>query len=100
MSLATAELPPLKISFGADQAGRFDAGLPVLAGETVENLFDTARPAGRAGSLTLFQTEDWLLGAATVPLTAGLEEAASRLYGDIFKATQGQHLARFWNYVP
>jgi enamine deaminase RidA (YjgF/YER057c/UK114 family) len=100
MSIATAELPPLKISFGADQAGLFDAGLPVLAGETVENLFSTARPMGRAGTLTLFQTEDWLLGAATVPLTAGLEEAASRLYGDIFQATAGRHLARFWNYVP
>jgi hypothetical protein len=78
----------------------FDAGLPVLAGETVENLFGAVRPAGRAGALALFRTEGWLLGAATVPLATGLEEAARRLYRNIFEATRGWHLARIWNYVP
>ena len=100
MTTATAELPPLKITLGADENGVFDAGLPVLAGEAVENLFGDARPAGRVGDLALFQAGDWLLGAATVPLTAGLEETAHRLYGNIFEATRGRHLARIWNYVP
>jgi enamine deaminase RidA (YjgF/YER057c/UK114 family) len=44
--------------------------------------------------------EGWLLGAATVPLTVGLEGAAHQLYGDMFQATRGWHLARIWNYVP
>jgi len=71
-STATAELPPLRITFGADNRGAFDVGLPVLAGESVENLFHTAQPAGEAGALSLFRANDWLLGAATLPLTMGL----------------------------
>ncbi len=100
MSPATAEFPPLRITFGADELGRFDAGLPVLAGDVVENLFSTARPAGRVGSLTLFQAGEWQLGAATVPLTDGLENEAYAIYRNIFAAAQGRHLARIWNYVP
>jgi len=96
--MITTELPPLTITLGPD--GVFDAGVPVLAGEPVENLFGAARSAGQVGDLALFQAGDWLLGAATVPLAAGLEDAARRLYGDIFRATGGQHLARIWNYVP
>ena len=98
MSLAPAELPPLRITFGADQL--FEPGLPVLEGEAVEGLFGHARPAGRAGALALFQDGGWLLGAATVPLTAGLEETAHQLYENIFQATKDHCLARIWNYVP
>lgn len=100
MSLAPAESIPLRITLGAGEAAVFDAGLPVLAGEPVEALFGTARPVGHAGSLALFHAGDWLLGAATVPLTKGLEDAAHHLYTNIFQAAQGRHLARIWNYVP
>lgn len=93
-------LPPLKINLGADATGVFDPGLPVFAGETVESLFGAARPAGHVGSLALFEVRDWLLGAATVPLTAGLEDSAYELYRSIFSAAPGWHLARIWNYVP
>ncbi|MEX2044087.1 MAG: hypothetical protein WD941_01965 [Opitutus sp.] len=98
MLTVTAESPPLRITLGVD--GAFEPGLPVLAGEAVENLFGPARFAGRLGDVTLFQTDCWLLGAATVPLTGGLQVAAQQLYGDIFKTTRGLHLARIWNYVP
>ena len=98
MSTATTELPALRIAFGAE--GVFDAGVPVLAGEAVEELFGAARPAGRMGDVALFQSGDWLTGAATVPGGDGLEEATRRLYRDIFTATNGRHLARIWNYVP
>jgi chorismate lyase/3-hydroxybenzoate synthase len=100
MSTAAAEYPPLKIAFGADDTGVFDAGLPVLAGETVEDLFGVGQPAGRFGLLTSFTAGHWLLGAATVPLSAGLEPASHDLYRSIFEAAQGRHLARIWNYVP
>jgi chorismate lyase/3-hydroxybenzoate synthase len=100
MSRATADFPPLRIILGEDARGVFDAGLPVLAGETEENLFGPARPAGSFGPLALFSSGDWWLGAATVPLTAGLEQAAFELYRHIFVAAQGRHLARIWNYVP
>lgn len=100
MSLATAEHPPLKIAFGRDATAVFDAGVPVLAGDETDDLFTTAQSAGRIGTLALFNTEAWLLGAATVPVTTGLEQAAQRLYFDILHATHGLHLARIWNYVP
>ena len=100
MSTATADPSLLSIAFGAGESAVFDAGLPVLAGPAVENLFGATRPAGRVGTLALFEAEGWLLGAATLPLTAGLESAAHRVYDDIFQATRGSHLARIWNYVP
>ena len=100
MAIVAAELLPLKIAFGADDSGVFEVGLPVLAGGAVENLFGTARVAGQVGALKIFRADDWLLGAATVPLALGLEEATRRLYGDIFQATRGLHLARIWNFVP
>jgi hypothetical protein len=99
-SPATAKLSSLRIAFGPDQSGIFEAGLPVLAGETLENLFRTASAAGTIGALTLFRTEDWLLGAASVAVIDGLEAASHQLYLDIFRAAQGLQLARIWNYVP
>jgi chorismate lyase/3-hydroxybenzoate synthase len=102
LPVATMEPSTLRIALGAHGFGEFDAGVPVLAGEMVENLFGAARPAGRAGAFALFQTDDWLLGAATLPLamTAGLETASRLLYESIFQAARGRHLARIWNYIP
>jgi len=100
MPFATIAPSPLKIAFGEDTAVSFDAGVPVLAGEAVENLFAAARPAGRTGAFTLFQSGDWMLGAATLALAGGLEQASRQLYADVFEATAGRHLARIWNYVP
>ena len=98
MFTTSIELPPLRITL--DGAAGFDPGVPVLAGEAVENLFGPARPAGRVGPLALFQAGDWLLGAVTVPLVAGLEAAAHQVYAGIIQAARGLHLARIWNYVP
>ena len=100
MSFATTVLPHLKIALGANETGAFDTGLPVLAGDPWEKLFGSAQPAGQWGALVLFQAKGWLLGAATVPLTSGLEDTAHRLYRNILEATRGHHLARIWNYVP
>lgn len=99
-SLSPVDYPPLRIKLGSDESGLIDAGSPVLAGETIEDLFAEARPAGRLGTLALHQAGEWLLGAATVPLSAGLEATAHRLYSDLLQATRGLHLARIWNYVP
>ena len=99
MPLAIATFPPLKIALGSAGAGVLEAGLPVLGGDAREQLFPNAEPAGRAGALSLFRQGAWLLGGATVS-AAGLEEAAHALYTDIFRAAQGLHLARIWQYVP
>jgi len=98
MSLPATEVRPLQITLGVD--GRFDPGLVWLAGEAEENLFGASRPAGRVRALSLFRVGDWLLGAATVPVSAGLEEATRSVYTDILQASWGCHLARIWNYVP
>ncbi|HEY5553124.1 MAG TPA: hypothetical protein VIK52_14620 [Opitutaceae bacterium] len=90
----------MKIALGSNASGVFDVGVPVLAGEAVEHLFGDSTPGGHAGSLSLFQAGDWLLGAATVPLSGGLEDAAHKLYATILEATREVHLARIWNYVP
>ena len=100
MSSATTAVSFLKIALGSDQAGVFHAGLPVLAGAAMEALFPAAHPAGKSGALSLFRQSDWLLGAASYPLTSGLESAAHQLYRDLFQATRGLHLDRIWNYVP
>lgn len=100
MPLAAVGHPPLKISLDQSPVATLDAGVPVLAGPALENLFGDAAPAGQAGTLTLFRHADWLLGGATLPLAGGLEAAARQIYTDLFQATRGLHLARIWNYVP
>ncbi len=100
MSHLVAEFSCLQIALGGDGAAVFDTGVPVLAGDGVDDLFSSARPAGRIGGLSLFDSGTWRLGVGGVPTGGGLESATQRLYGDILQATQGLHLARIWNYVP
>ena len=100
MHLASVETPLLSIAFGANNSGGVTTGLPVIAGQYTENLFPSAQPAGRFGQYTLFETDGWRLGAASVAVTRGLEAATHELYLDLFAATRGHHLARIWNYVP
>ena len=100
MSHAPAGRPSLKIGFGSGGRSVFETGVPVLSGEALENLFGAVPFSGQAGPFALFRDKSWLLGAATVPLGSGLEEATRRLYGAVFEATRGWHLARIWNYVP
>lgn len=97
---ASVEPRSLRITLSRSSSGCFDPGLPVLAGEAVEDVFGTARPVGQAGTIALFQTTDWLLGAATLPMATDLKDVSHRLYTDIFKASSDWHLARIWNYVP
>jgi chorismate lyase/3-hydroxybenzoate synthase len=95
------EFPPLQVCLGSDERrARFEPGVPVIAGEAVENLFTSAGAAGRQGGLALHRTTDWLLGAGSLPFGPDPEAATRRLYEDIFRATSGHHLARIWNYVP
>jgi enamine deaminase RidA (YjgF/YER057c/UK114 family) len=99
--LTTSAAPAvLQIALGSPTGTLIEPGLPVLAGPAMEHLFGPASPAGRAGCLSLFRHNGWLLGGATLPIADGLEVTARRLYRDLFAAVQGMHLARIWNYVP
>jgi hypothetical protein len=100
MASTTAEFPPLQITLGPGATDTLAAGVPVLGGPAVEQLFPNAQPAGRQGPLALFRAGPWLVGGATLPLTTGLEAATHQIYTAIFAATKGLHLARVWHYVP
>ena len=100
MLLVAPAYPSLSIAFGRATSAEFDVGVPVLAGEGRDDLFPTAQPAGRIGSVVGFTTDDWWLGAAAVPITGGLEEATLEVYRDVLRATAGRHLARMWNFIP
>lgn len=96
--LASRAAASLAIELGA---ATFHPRLPVLAGESVENLFGPLAEAGAAGEFRLFRREGWLLGAASVRVSsAELERAARQLYAELLQASAGHHLARIWNYVP
>jgi len=90
----------LKTAWGTAAADMFDTGVPVIAGEPVERLFTGVRSAGKLGRQSLFEKDGWLFGAATVPITMGLEAATRQVYEDIFSASRNRQLARIWNYVP
>jgi len=100
MSPFAAELSCLQIALGGAGTAGFDTGVPVLAGDRVDDLFAAARPAGRVGGLSLFHSGAWRLGVGAVPADGGVESATRQLYADILQATPGLHLARIWNYVP
>ncbi len=102
MALAATQLiSRFGISLQGNGTGVREVGIPVLAGESVESLFGPATSRGREGSLDLFEAGEWLLGMASVPVTAlTLERETRALYHSILVASGTFHLARIWNYVP
>jgi len=99
MAVGGAAFPLLRIRFGPDDAG-VCTGVPLLAGEPTEQLLGPAGVAVPHGPLRVVTAGDWMFGGATVPLVPGLEAAVYGLYLEVFRAVQGRHLARIWNYVP
>jgi hypothetical protein len=66
-------------------------------------LFSDARAVGEGGGFALYETQDWLVGAAVAETdAANLEAATERLYAGLFAEARirGRHVARVWNYVP
>lgn len=100
MAAPTADAAWLQVSPGAGATPALSTGQPVLAGPVLEQLFPAVAPAGRAGGFVLHVSDDWLLGAATVPAGDALEANTAQLYRELFAAARGRHLARIWNYVP
>jgi chorismate lyase / 3-hydroxybenzoate synthase len=101
MSSITAESPPVRCIFSARGASAvFTADVPLLAGVGMNDLFPDAKPVAPVGELALFRSGDWLLGSGSIPVEAGIEFGAGRLYREILQATKGLHLARVWNYIP
>ncbi|MBE2215381.1 MAG: hypothetical protein IAE82_16020 [Opitutaceae bacterium] len=93
-------LPHLEVRLGPVETTGTGVACPVLAGEQAESLFPRAQAAGCSGGFAFYQSGDWLLGHAAVPIAADLEEATRRLYLGLLRALGGHLLARVWNYVP
>jgi len=100
MSVSTTTSPSLRIALAPAGAAGFDPGVPVLAGETEEHLFAGLAFEGTAGALQVYGNRDWRVGAAAVPLEAGLEAATGQVYDDLLAAVGDRRLVRIWNYVP
>lgn len=92
--------PGLDIALQGRRGAHLEPGVAVLGGDRTEALFGAARAIGQRGPMALFRAEGWLLGAASVAVTPGLEEVTHALYTSLLAATAGWHLARIWNYVP
>ncbi len=83
-----------------DPSAAFAVGVPLLAGDAIDDLFAHAQPMSKSGPFALFRQGDWLLGIGRLSALSGIEPAARQLYRELFRATEGRHLARIWNYVP
>jgi chorismate lyase / 3-hydroxybenzoate synthase len=85
---------------GSAAPQQWPISLPVLAGEAVESIFPAAQPAGVAGTFSLYEEGEWLVGAGSLPVESVYAPVSTRLYEELFAAVGGRHLCRIWNYVP
>jgi len=74
--------------------------IPVIAGPSTEELLPGVVRIGNRGRLAIGQCDDWIVGGAVLPAESHLDALAMGLYEEIFRAAEGHHIARFWNYVP
>lgn len=77
-----------------------DTGVPVLGGASADTLLAVGQPCASLGVISLYQSDDWLVGGVGVPAADNLEATTSSLYEELLEAARGWHLARIWNYVP
>jgi len=75
-------------------------GSPLIAGDAREQIFGEAVPMEPAGPFARARSADWLVGGARISPGVDPAAATERLYRDLFRASQGWHLVRIWNYVP
>lgn len=97
------EVPPLPrlATQGVCLAGQaVDTGAPVLRGPSLEPLWAglQARPASE--KLVMAGDDAFLVGAVSLPITAGVEAPTAEIYDRIFAATDPYHLCRIWHFVP
>lgn len=77
---------------------RYD--LPAAAGFQVEAVFPEVAASGRSGAFEIRRSGLWMVGIASVPDNADLEQVTQRVYRDLFRAAAGMHLCRVWNFIP
>ena len=105
---ASSIRPTCRVCFGREATeiaghgvdAQLQLALPVLAGARDEVLLTGAQALGTTDGCALFREHGRLAGFAVAAPDADLEQAAARLYQQLFAATRGRHLYRVWNYVP
>jgi acyl-CoA synthetase (AMP-forming)/AMP-acid ligase II/enamine deaminase RidA (YjgF/YER057c/UK114 family) len=90
----------LTVVLGEGPAGRFDAGLPALAGASEDCPVPAGHFLGSQGSFSLFDSAGWLLGAASQAVASNLEAATREIYRQMLAVSRDWSLVRIWNYVP
>jgi len=98
--VAEAARRSFRIQLGSATTPGLPIGIPVLAGEEVESIFQAARPVGAVGSFGLYEMGGWLIGAGALPVESVFAPVTARLYDELFEAVGERHLCRIWNYVP
>lgn len=76
------------------------AGLTVAECLRLDSVFPEAAAAGRSGLFEVRKSDRWTIGTASVVAGADLESCAARVYRDLFRAAEGMHLCRVWNFIP
>lgn len=99
MSSTTAEAPNQRTPSDRDAWG-FPFGESLFGRLALHDLFPGATPLPSIGRVARFRSGEWVIGAGSVAVTAGLALGTHQLYREIFRATKGLHLARIWNFVP
>jgi enamine deaminase RidA (YjgF/YER057c/UK114 family) len=90
----------LQLQWGAALSSRFPLGLPLLRGDSVVNLFPSARPLTSSSCFRLFESGEFLLGFARAKSDGDLTDNAFKLYLEALEAVGRKHLCRVWNFIP
>lgn len=95
---------PFRIGFDPTPIGAsvlVSVSTPWLAGAPSEEIFAPALPLGEHHGVHLYRSGEMLLGHVRAKfIPTELARHTESLYRRIFAAVRGQHLYRFWNYVP
>jgi enamine deaminase RidA (YjgF/YER057c/UK114 family) len=92
--------PELQLQIGGPAGAAWVSGIPVLDGDSAENLFPFASLIRREGPFSLYRQQEFLIGVAQALDCADLVESAFQLYQDLFQVLGAKHLCRIWNYLP
>ncbi len=101
----SVEARPFRVRFGLEAPPstekNFSVPVPVLAGESIEELFPPVHESRSDGPWTYFEEGDRLVGFASEPVShSDLEARTAVLYEKLLSICGNRSLYRIWNYVP
>jgi chorismate lyase/3-hydroxybenzoate synthase len=85
---------------GGETNGTLATGLPLLAGDSREQIEAAVEPFKAPSSIKLWRSGEHLVGLARSTAAESIEAAAHRIYSDLLPAAKDYNLYRIWNLVP